>query len=124
MNTHPNYIIISPVKDEERYVEATLKSVTAQTVKPSQWIIVDDGSVDGTPELIERYRQQNSWIKVMNTNRDAARRPGRAEIVAFLRAYRTIENQDFDFIVKLDCDVELPAKYFETLLARFAEDET
>jgi len=55
-----NYIIVSPVKDEERYVEETLKSVVGQTMRPSKWIIVDDGSTDRTPEIVGDYYSKHS----------------------------------------------------------------
>jgi biofilm PGA synthesis N-glycosyltransferase PgaC len=116
------YVIVSPAKDEEKYLEATLRSVLAQTVKPLLWVLVDDGSQDNTPKILEEYATRCDWIKVVRVDRDVERRPSDAEIRAFQTGYALVEHMEFDFIVKLDCDLELPVNYFENLLAKFQED--
>lgn len=117
-----NYIVISPVKDEGPYVEKTIQSMIGQSVRPRRWIIVDDGSRDATPQLLSRYAAQQPWITIVSVARDQERRPGSAEVRAFLRGYKLVEREEFDFVVKLDCDVELAPNYFETILAKFAMD--
>jgi glycosyltransferase involved in cell wall biosynthesis len=47
------YVIVTTAKNEERYIEYTLESVCNQILKPEEWIIVDDGSKDKTPEIIK-----------------------------------------------------------------------
>ncbi len=118
------YILISAVKDEEKYVEATLRSVAAQTLLPWRWIVLDDGSSDATPEILRRYAEKYAWIKVVRIERDASRLPGSAEIRAFARGYEMVTGEDFDFVVKLDGDLELPPNYFEFLCRKFHEDES
>ena len=44
-----SYVLITPARDEEAYIGRTLESVVNQTVPPTRWVIVDDGSVDHTP---------------------------------------------------------------------------
>jgi len=117
------YVIVSPVKDEEKYIETTIKSVICQTVKPARWIIVDDASRDGTPGIIRRYTEKFPWIEVLRLDRDSKRRLGFAEVRAFACGYRLIEDVPHDFVVKLDCDLDLPPDYFEQLIARFGDDE-
>ena len=117
------YAIISPVKDEEVYVEATLRSVANQTWKPSQWVIVDDGSTDRTPEILSSYAKQFPWIQVVRVQRGPERQLGSAEIRAFSKGLEHVQVESLDFVVKLDCDVDLPPDYFERLLAKFQEDE-
>jgi poly-beta-1,6-N-acetyl-D-glucosamine synthase len=117
------YVIISPVKDEEQYVELTLRSVTSQTVKPVAWILVDDGSRDRTPEIISRYAEANSFIRLIRNPHTGARRPGSAVIRAFNVGYQALGEMDYDFIVKLDCDISFAPDYFQQLLGRFAGDE-
>lgn len=118
----PRYIIVSPVKDEVRYVERTLQSVTSQTLKPSAWIVVDDGSTDGSPELVRRYAEQHPFIRLVRNNRAGVRQPGAAVIHAFNRGYASIGDEPYDFIVKLDCDLSFAPDYFEMLLGRFSAD--
>lgn len=118
------YVLISPVKDEEKYVEATLQSVAAQTVKPYRWVIVDDGSRDSTPEILRRYAETYDWIQVVRAERGAARQPGSGVIRAFTVGYDLVAADDFDFVVKLDCDLDIPPDYFERLCGKFLQDES
>lgn len=116
------YAIVSAVKDEAVHVRRTLESVIAQTVRPVRWIIVDDGSRDGAPEIVERYTRDHAWITLLRLQHDRARQPGSAVIRAFQAGYELLRSEEFDLIVKLDCDLELPADYFEALLSRFAQE--
>jgi poly-beta-1,6-N-acetyl-D-glucosamine synthase len=115
----PRYLIVSPVKDEERYVERTLRSVTLQTVLPVRWIIVDDGSKDGTAEIVRRYVRDHPWIEMVWRDNSGARQPGSAVMHAFYHGLQQAQGVSFDYLVKLDCDLELPHDYFERLLERF-----
>ena len=117
-----DYIIISPVKDEEKYIRPTLESVVNQTIKPLKWIIVDDGSSDRTPEIIKTYQNRYNWIRVLRTRRDTPRQPGSPVINAFNRGYALVKDEVFDFVVKLDCDLEFASDYFEKLMQEFKKD--
>lgn len=118
----PRYIIVSPVKDEENYVELTLRSVISQTLKPVLWVIVDDGSKDRTPEIIQRYLSKNPFIQLVHNPQAGVRQPGSAIIRAFNCGHESIGRSDYDFIVKLDCDLSFGEDYFENLLVRFRDD--
>lgn len=123
MQANNRYILVSPVKNEEKYVERTLDSVIAQTQKPARWIIVDDNSDDRTPAILAEYAKRMDWITVLRVHRKGERQLGSAEIRAFNAGYTTVCDIDFDFIVKLDCDLDLPPDYFEQLMARFHLDD-
>jgi cellulose synthase/poly-beta-1,6-N-acetylglucosamine synthase-like glycosyltransferase len=47
------YCLITPCRDEAAYARQTIESVAKQTLPPTLWVIVDDGSTDGTPEIVE-----------------------------------------------------------------------
>ena len=51
----PSYVLITPARNEAQFIELTIKSVIAQTSKPIKWVIVSDGSTDGTDEIVSRY---------------------------------------------------------------------
>lgn len=123
-NTPASYIVVSPVKDEEKYVERTLLSVIAQTILPKLWVIVDDGSQDTTPQILRRYADQHSWIRIIRIDRGPQRELGVTEIRAFALGYELTRSVPHDYLVKLDCDVELPADYFERLLQEFNADQS
>lgn len=117
-----DYILISPVRDEEQYIEQTISSVINQTIKPSRWIIVNDGSSDRTPEIIDSYRKRFDWIEILRIKRDTARQPGSPVVNAFNRGYDLVKDSEFDFVVKLDCDLRFASDYFEKLLQEFEKD--
>lgn len=119
----PLYVIISPVKDEERYIELTLRSVIEQTLKPVIWVIVDDGSIDSTPHIIKKYMKEQTFIRLVQNPNAGVRQTGSAVVRAFKFGYKFIEDKKFDFIVKLDCDLSFENDYFELLLKRMMNDE-
>ena len=123
MSNSTKYVIVSPVKDEERYVELTIKSVSSQTAKPLLWIIVDDGSKDRTLEIVQRYLATNSFIRLERNPQAGERKLAFAEVRAFNWGHGRIGPVDYDFIVKLDCDLSFDADYFEKLLKQFARDD-
>lgn len=118
-----NYIIISPVKDEENYIEVTIKSVIGQTIRPYRWLIVDDGSVDSSADIIGRYVTKYEWINVFRTERGPNRDLGSAEILAFNIGYNMVKDLDFNFIVKLDCDLRFDESYFESIFKEVVKNE-
>ena len=117
------YVLISPCKDEGKYIERTLRSVQAQTVQPVQWIIVDDGSTDNGIEIVERYRASMPYLKVVKRPVTAQRNVGAGVIIAFNEGLKHVD-VPYDFICKFDVDLELGPQYFETLLRKMDEDPT
>ena len=115
------YVIVSPVRDEEQHIELTIRSVLQQTVKPSEWIIVDDGSRDGTHSIVKSYSDRYPWIRALRRSDRGQRVPGTGVMEAFYRGYHALSD-DWDFLVKLDGDVGLPADYFEQCLERMRQD--
>jgi len=83
---------------------------------------VDDCSADHTPEILSRYKNSVPWLSVIRREHDGARRAGAAVINAFYAGYEKLGDMDYDYIVKLDCDLILPPNYFEALFAHFDQD--
>jgi biofilm PGA synthesis N-glycosyltransferase PgaC len=112
------YVLISPCRDEAEYMRETLNSVVNQTVRPAKWVIVDDGSTDKTPEILAEYQLKHGWIEVV-TRADRGRRAvGPGVVDAFYAGYGTIMPDDYEYLCKLDLDLRLPPRYFETLIAK------
>jgi glycosyltransferase involved in cell wall biosynthesis len=117
------YTIISPVKNEAKFIEHTLDSVIRQTVKPHEWVIVDDGSTDNTLEILREYAAKNDWIKILENHTHSEARAGGSKVVrAFNKGYKSITDHSYDVIVKLDGDLKLPTDYFETVIKTFKEN--
>jgi len=123
MSSGSTYVLVSPVKDEEKYIERTILAVLQQTIRPDKWVIVDDGSRDRTRAIVEEYTRQFSWITVITLEKGGDRQPGSGIIRAFNVGYEVVRDLDLDFVVKFDCDIDFPASYFEQLIARFQQDE-
>ena len=118
------YVIITPAKNEGRYIEHTIASICNQTLKPEEWIIVDDGSSDDTSEIIERYTLIHNWIKLIKKPNYSEERSGGAKVVrAFETGLKNLSKKQYDFIVKLDADLTLPFYYFEHIANEFQRNE-
>jgi biofilm PGA synthesis N-glycosyltransferase PgaC len=116
------YIIITPARDEEDYLERTILSVLRQSILPVQWILIDDGSRDKTGEIMDHYAQQHSWITICHRNDRGFRNSAGGEIDAFYDGYSRIVCSDWDFIVKLDGDLSFSPDYFAQCFAEFANN--
>src|SRR5579864_7141123 len=116
------YVIITPARDEAQHIEETIKSVLAQTVKPVEWVIVDDGSTDATGEIIDRFAAQHSWISLVRRPRVGPRVNATAVMEAFYHGYESLKTKDWEFIVKLDADLSFEPAYFESCFKEFRND--
>ena len=116
------YIIISPVRNEEKYLPDTIKSIINQTIHPLAYILVDDGSKDRTAEIIKQASQDHPWIHHIGRADRGERRVGTGVIEAFYDGYEKIKDKDFDYICKMDGDLTIGPLYFETLLNKFSKD--
>jgi len=118
---HPRYVLISPARNEEAFIEKTIESVISQTIPPIKWVIVDDGSTDKTAEIVRRYLARHSWIEMvqMPQRRD---RSFAAKVHAFNAGFERVKNLDYEIVGNLDADLSFDADYFEFILGKFTED--
>ena len=112
------YLLISPCRNEAEYMEKTLDSVVNQSVLPKKWIVVDDGSTDATPQILEQYANEYDFIEVVTRENRGFRAVGPGVIDAFYSGLDAISLEDFEFVCKLDLDLDLPPRYFEILIER------
>ncbi len=116
------YLLVTPCRDEAQYARRTLESVTRQSVPPALWLIVDDGSKDATPQILAEYAQRFSFIRIIHREDRGFRKLGGGVIDAFYAGYDTINPEEFDYVCKLDLDLDLPPRYFELLMERIERD--
>jgi glycosyltransferase involved in cell wall biosynthesis len=112
------YVLITPAKDEAAFIEQTLKSVISQTVRPLKWVIVSDGSTDGTDEIVKRYAAEHEWIELLRMP-ERGERDFAGKVGAFNAGYARIEALSFDVVGNLDADISFDPDYFAFLLDRF-----
>lgn len=113
------YIVITPVRDEEGCISRTIESMASQTIRPMQWIIVNDGSSDRTGTIAESAARRYSWICVIHRSNRGFRKSGSGVIEAFYDGYSLIADQGWEFIVKLDGDLSFQPDYFEACFSEF-----
>lgn len=118
MGASRKYVIISPCRDEAVFMRRTLESVKRQSVPPTLWVVVDDGSTDETPAILARYAEELPYLRIVRRENRGHRSVGPGVIEAFYAGYRTLDPQDFDYLCKLDLDLDLPPGYFEGLIRR------
>ena len=116
------YVLISPCRNEAEYMRQTLDTVIAQSVPPTKWIIVDDGSTDQTPVILNEYAAKYDWIEVVTRENRGHRAVGPGVIDTFYAGYSTIQPSEYDYFCKLDLDLRLPERYFEILIKRMEKN--
>jgi len=114
----PTLLLVTPCRDEAQYARRTLDSVIAQTVRPTKWLIVDDGSTDETPQILREYAERHPWIEVLRREDRGRRSVGPGVIDAFYAGYERAQPERYEFVCKFDLDLDLPPRYFEILLDR------
>jgi poly-beta-1,6-N-acetyl-D-glucosamine synthase len=117
----PSHVIVTPARNEAQYIELTIRSMIAQTVRPLRWVIVDDGSTDGMDEIVSRYAARYVWIELVRMP-ERRERHFAGKVHAFNAGYARVEGLRFDVIVSLDADTSFDDDYFSFLLQRLAED--
>lgn len=115
------YMLITPARNEASLIEATIEAVVAQTHRPKRWMIVSDGSTDGTDEIVARFAAQHPWIELMRLpeHRD---RSFAAKARVFNAGYERLRGEGYAVIGNLDADITFAADYFEFLVSRFESD--
>lgn len=115
------YVLITPSRNEARFIEETLKSVVAQTILPLKWVIVNDGSTDSTADIVAKYMAQYSWIELVNRPIRKERHFA-AKVEAFNVGLERVKHLPYEIIGNLDADVSLDPDHFQFLLSKFSED--
>jgi hypothetical protein len=116
------YCLVTPCRDEARFARRTLDSVIAQAEPPGLWVIVDDGSRDETPAILAEYAARVPWIRVVRRVDRGERKVGGGVIEAFYSGLAEVDLDRFDYLCKLDLDLDLPPGYFGGLMDRMEAD--
>jgi len=119
--TTPAYVLITPARNESQFIELTIKSVTAQTVRPTKWVIVSDGSTDGTDDIVRNCVVQHDWIELVRLP-EHSQRSFAGKVDAFNAGHARVAGLEYDVIGNLDADVSFEEDYLAFLVAKFAEN--
>jgi poly-beta-1,6-N-acetyl-D-glucosamine synthase len=117
----PACALITPARNEAQFIELTIESIVKQTVRPMKWVIVSDGSTDGTDELVRKHAALHSWIELVHmperVNRNFA-----GKVYAFNAGYQRLSETPYEVVGNLDGDVSFQSDYLETILHKFADN--
>lgn len=117
----PSYVLITPARNEAQFIELTLKSVVSQTVRPIKWVIVSDGSTDGTDEVVSRYAAENPWIELVRMP-ERRERHFAGKVHAFNAGYARAKDLNYTVLGCMDADISFDSEYFSFLLEKLADD--
>ncbi|MGA3179303.1 MAG: glycosyltransferase family 2 protein [Verrucomicrobiota bacterium] len=115
------YVLITAARNEEGFIENTIRSVVAQTMKPTKWVIVSDGSMDRTDEIVKGYAARHEWIELV---RMAGEREYQfaAKVQCIQAGWEKLRGGEFDVIGNLDADITFEADYMAFLLGKLEGD--
>ena len=120
-STSLTYALVTPARNEAAFIEQTIKSVVRQTVRPAKWVIVSDGSTDGTDEIVSKYAAEYTWIELVRMP-ERKERHFAGKVYAFNAGYARLKELGPDVIGNLDADITFDEEYFEFLLRKFEEN--
>jgi len=121
LKTLPTYVLITPARNEAKFIEFTLQSMVGQIFRPLKWVIVSDGSTDGTDDLVRKYSANNPWIELLRMP-ERAERHFAGKVHAFNAGYARATELNPDVIGNLDADVSIESDHFQYLLSNFGEN--
>jgi poly-beta-1,6-N-acetyl-D-glucosamine synthase len=123
MRAPTSYVLITPARNEVQFIELTIRSVVAQTVRPLKWVIVSDGSTDGTNEIVKKYLPDHPWIELVCMP-ERRERNFAGKVHAFNAGYALVKDLEYEVIASLDGDISFEEDYFSFLLGKLAEDSS
>jgi glycosyltransferase involved in cell wall biosynthesis len=117
----PAYVLVTPARNESEFIAETIQAVIAQTVKPLKWVIVSDGSTDGTDEIVSAYAAEHPWIELVRMP-ERAERHFAGKALAVRAGVERMQGLPYEVIASLDADITLDADHFEFLLMKLKGD--
>jgi poly-beta-1,6-N-acetyl-D-glucosamine synthase len=117
----PTYVLITPARNEAQFIDLTLTSVVRQTVRPIKWVIVSDGSTDGTDEIVRKYSADHPWIELVRMP-ERRERHFAGKVHAFNAGYARVKDVRYDVIGGMDGDISFDEGYFAFLLSKLSEN--
>jgi len=121
MSTQLRYVVVTPARNEVQFIELAIKSVVAQKVRPLKWVIISDGSTDGTDETVRKYCTEYPWIELVRMP-ERSERNFAGKVYAFNAGYARVKDLQFDAIASMDADISFDSEYFSFLLEELGRD--
>jgi poly-beta-1,6-N-acetyl-D-glucosamine synthase len=113
------YVLVTPARNEEAFIEMTIKSMITQTLRPEKWVVVSDGSTDRTDEIVKKYTAQYDWIELVRMPERKERDFG-GKVLCFNAGRERVACLPYDLIGNLDADLTFESDLFELLICQFS----
>ena len=114
------FVIITPARNEAAFIELTIQAMISQACLPLKWIIVSDGSTDGTDDIVKKYLSDHPWMQLVQMP-ERKERHFAGKVIAFNAGYEKVRNLSYDIIGSLDADISFDPEYFSFLLNKFTQ---
>jgi glycosyltransferase involved in cell wall biosynthesis len=121
MKDHSAYVLVTAAYNEEAFIERTIRAIIQQTCLPTKWVIVSDGSWDGTEQIVKTYASRYGFIELLRIEERHVHNFG-SKVRALNMGLDCLKDLDYDFIGILDADISFEPSYFGLLLGQFAQD--
>ncbi|MGE0645952.1 MAG: glycosyltransferase family 2 protein [Nitrospira sp.] len=124
MNLHSTqlaYVLITPARNEEAFIQRTIESMIRQTVLPLKWVIVNDGSTDATGDIVKRYLHDHPWIELVE-NPPRQDRSFAKKVASFNAGFARVADLPYEIVGNVDADISFEQDHFEFLLGKFRTD--
>ncbi len=118
-----NHIVVTPCKNEEEYISTLIESMLSQTIRPKEWIIIDNGSIDNSPNIIKKVSKKEKWIKYFYVKSGKQRNRGLEIAKLFAFGIERANTENWEYCSKIDSDMILPIDYFERILQAFYQEK-
>lgn len=115
------YVLVTPARNEARFIELTIESVIAQTVRPMRWVIISDGSTDDTDDIVKKHAALHEWIELIRMP-ERQERHFAGKVYAFNAGQNRLKALPYEVIVSLDADISFDNDYFSFLLEKLETD--
>ena len=119
MSAGLSYALVTPVRTEAENLARLADSVASQTLPPTHWVVVDNGSEDATLDVACEFARSRDWVKVISVPGEERPIPGAPIVRAFHAGLRELRELP-DVVVKLDADTSMDPDHFERLTRAFA----
>jgi len=116
-----SYVLITPARNEEAFIEQTIQSVISQTILPLKWIIVSDNSTDHTCDIVNHYKKEFEFIELLKLSNSSERNYA-SKVNAFNSGQEKLKNMQYQFIGNLDADITFADTYYQQLINEFHKD--
>jgi glycosyltransferase involved in cell wall biosynthesis len=116
------YAVVTPIRDEAGALSRLVDTIVAQTHRPETWLLVENGSTDGTPDVARKLIEEHPWIRLVVLPALEHRERGAPIVAAFHAGLRELGELP-EAVVQLDADLTLPADYFARLVEAMVGDD-